>query len=484
MPFEPSPGALVADRYRLSQFLGEGGMGSVWAARHEATRKPLALKFLKAKGQRRPDVVRRFRREARAASAAVHPNLVQVHDILELADGTPVMVMELLEGESLQQRLERRGRLPLAEAVATMLPVLYAVGAAHEVGVVHRDLKPDNIFLARTADGTTVKVLDFGVAKVSLDADVATGSGLTATGALLGTPHYMSPEQALDEREVDARSDLWSIGIILYRALTGVLPTRGASLGQILHAIMVGRLAPVASLDPSIPPDVAELVDRMLSREREQRPESCAEVAAVLSRWAEPGHVLEAPPHGTIVRAALAGEAPAEAAPERVDAARAEHAPADPPARAREGETSWSRASGAGPSRRAPRSASRAALLAVAGAGIALASGVVGARLEASRSADDAAMRRAAAPADPGALASARAPSREAPAIATSEPEASAAPDATNAPEPAVAPSASAAPQAPRPRATTTAATTADPGAARPSARPAARLRRHHEGID
>ena len=275
-------GDVVAKRYRLERKLGEGGMGEVWAARHTVTRRQLALKLLKVAARSQ---AQRFVREARAASAVDHPNVVTVHDIFELDDGTPVMVMELLDGESLQERLDRDARLTIEQLADLMLPVVSAVGAAHALGIVHRDLKPENIFLARVDGVTRVKVLDFGIAKLAPAHELATGAeGITQTGALLGTPYYMSPEQACGER-VDHRSDIWSLGIMFYQALSGVLPTRADSVGGVLKVVMTARIEPLAQRAPSLPEDVVSLVTRMLSEIPDDRPGDLREVQATLSRY-------------------------------------------------------------------------------------------------------------------------------------------------------------------------------------------------------
>jgi tRNA A-37 threonylcarbamoyl transferase component Bud32 len=286
MLIEPTQGLLVAKRYRLERCLGEGGMGAVWAATHIITRKTLALKFLKAPEAHRAALTQRFLREARAACAVEHPNIVQVFDVLELDDGSPVMVMEMLTGESLQQKLDREKRIPLAELVGVMLRVVSAVGSAHAAGVVHRDLKPDNIFLARGVDGTvTVKVLDFGIAKLAIGGEGSASSALlTGTGTMMGTPFYMSPEQVSGEKSIDHGSDIWSLGIILYQCLTGTLPTQGDNLGQIMKLILVGPMPSLAEAAPWLPAEMANLVDRMLSRDRAARPAELREVYGVLER--------------------------------------------------------------------------------------------------------------------------------------------------------------------------------------------------------
>jgi len=273
MSMGQQPGLVVADRYRLERKLGEGGMGSVWAATHTLTRGSVALKFLKPEALSNQAAVRRFMREARAAAAVNHPNVIQVHDVFQMEDGAPVMVMDLLHGESLGEKLAREGRIALTELARIMVPVVSAVGSAHAAGIVHRDLKPDNIFLARSPEGALVpKVLDFGIAKLNALTPEATQSAeLTRTGALLGTPYYMSPEQVFGEKDVDARSDVWAVGVILYEALTGQRPIDGDNLGQLLKVITLGQIRPIESVSPELPADVCGLVSHMLVTDREQR---------------------------------------------------------------------------------------------------------------------------------------------------------------------------------------------------------------------
>jgi serine/threonine-protein kinase len=280
-------GNLVGDRYLLVRMLGEGGMGEVWAATHRVTRAPVALKFLKGVAAARPDLRRRFLREARAATAVRHPNVVRIHDIFETQDGSPVMVMDLLDGESLAARL-RRGRLGAAEAAAILLPVVSAIGTAHSVGIVHRDLKPDNVFLVGLVDGRRdVRVLDFGIAKLTAsEGDAALTAGITQTGEMLGTPYYMAPEQASGEITIDHRADIWALGVILYECLAGARPIGGANLGQVLTRIITGSIAPLAKLVPEVPADLSALVSSMLSKDRAARPQDLRAVQEVLARHA------------------------------------------------------------------------------------------------------------------------------------------------------------------------------------------------------
>jgi serine/threonine protein kinase len=281
---------IVARRYRLERLLGEGGMGAVWAAVHAVTRKKVALKFLKPVIAAKLELRQRFIREARAASAVRHPNVVTIHDVAELDDGTPFMVMDLLVGESVGSLLERRGRLHVTELARILVPAISAIQAAHALGIVHRDLKPDNLFLA---EGGIVKVLDFGIAKLTAtDGDAAKSGALTKTGSILGTPFYMSPEQIFAERDIDGRSDVWSLGVIFYECLTGERPTHAENLGQIFKIITTGTIAPITTLRPDVPADVRDLVGRMLTRDREKRP-GMDEIASLLERYASAPVVVE-----------------------------------------------------------------------------------------------------------------------------------------------------------------------------------------------
>jgi eukaryotic-like serine/threonine-protein kinase len=279
-------GMIVGERYELVRLLGEGGMGAVWAARHIQTRKRVALKFIRRMADAGPQARRRLIREARAATVIRHPNILAIHDILEV-DGAPMLVMDLLEGESLGQHLKRRERLGLAETATILLPVMSAISAAHAAGVVHRDLKPDNIFLVALASGGyDVKVLDFGLAKLTAtDGDAATSGGLTRSGEIVGTPQYMAPEQAFGERDIDDRADIWSLGVILYECLSGRRPFPGDNLGQVLKRLVSGNFEPLTLAVPDVPVEVAALVTRMLSLDRACRPKDIDEARQILARY-------------------------------------------------------------------------------------------------------------------------------------------------------------------------------------------------------
>ncbi|HEY3358567.1 MAG TPA: serine/threonine-protein kinase [Polyangia bacterium] len=265
-------GAVIDRRYRLDRLIGEGGMGTVWAATHLTTRGTAAIKFLKAADA---ELARRLLREARIAGTIRHPNVVTVHDVLELVDGTPAMVMEHLQGESLAHRLARDGALAVDEAARILLPVVSAVGFAHSLGIVHRDLKPDNVFLVEESGASCarVKVLDFGIAKLTAsEGDLAPTTSLTRTGALLGTPYYMSPEQVYGHQDLDHRTDLWALGVLLYQVLSGVRPFGGDNFGQLIYAITVKPIVPLSERRPGLPPALTAMVGGLLQRDRDRRP--------------------------------------------------------------------------------------------------------------------------------------------------------------------------------------------------------------------
>jgi eukaryotic-like serine/threonine-protein kinase len=277
-PAAPRPGSageVVAERYVLDRVVGEGGMGVVWAARDLRTGQDVALKMLKIET---PELTQRAKREAEVAATIGHPNVIEVRDLVALPGAPPILVMPLLEGESLDRLIARRRTLLVDEAIAILLPLVAAVRAAHARGVLHRDLKPQNVFLAHAGDGAppVVMLLDFGLAKLcGQDVEV-----LTRTGAIVGTPHYMAPEQLYGERDIDRRADVWAIGAIAYECLTGKRPLEGGSYAQLVRAASRRVQKPLASILPSAP-RLAALVDRMLAHDRDDRPEM-PEVHALL----------------------------------------------------------------------------------------------------------------------------------------------------------------------------------------------------------
>ena len=231
------PAGSMFGRYRIVRQIGRGGMGAVYEAVHSELEKRVALKVLLPSTATQHDLIARFVREGRAAAKIRHPNVVDVSDV-GVEAGMPFLVMEFLEGEDLSHVLRREGALPVERIAEIMGPVLGAVAAAHAQGVIHRDLKPENIFLARLGDGSVVpKVLDFGISKMT---EVEGGTALTGTGMMMGTAHYMSPEQAQSTKSVDGQSDQFTLGVILYECATGQKPFQGEALFMILKAIVEG----------------------------------------------------------------------------------------------------------------------------------------------------------------------------------------------------------------------------------------------------
>ncbi|HKO91449.1 MAG TPA: serine/threonine-protein kinase, partial [Polyangiaceae bacterium] len=243
-------GRVIAGRYRLEAPLGSGGMGTIWSAEHTGLRSRVAIKFLDAAIADDPEMLERFLREAQSAAAVRGSHVVQIFDCG--VDGRdPYIAMELLEGETLDERLTARVRLTPVELNQIFNQVATAVGNAHHLGVIHRDLKPPNIFLAREGELEVAKVLDFGIAKLmNRDLQLAAGTG-TRTGTLLGTPSYMSPEQARGSRSLDQATDLWSLAVIAFECLTGQLPFAGKTLGDLVVQICTEQ--------PAIPSEVARV---------------------------------------------------------------------------------------------------------------------------------------------------------------------------------------------------------------------------------
>lgn len=272
-------GDILDGKYRVERVLGVGGMGIVVAATHLQLDQRVALKFLLPTALGNAEVVARFAREARAAVRIQSEHVARVIDVGTLTTGSPYMVMEYLEGGDLSTTLETRGRLPVAEAVTYLLQACEAIAEAHSMGVVHRDLKPANLFLAqRTGRDPMVKVLDFGISKTS---DGAT-SGLTQTSAVMGSPLYMSPEQMMSSRDVDLRTDIWSLGVILYELLVGQPPFSGDTMAQVVFMV-TNRDAPLVSEKRAdLPPGLVEIVRRCLRRDPSERYANVAELARAL----------------------------------------------------------------------------------------------------------------------------------------------------------------------------------------------------------
>ena len=274
-------GTTVAGKYRVDRMIGRGGMGAVFQAANLAIGKRVALKFLDHEAARNGEACQRFQREAEAAGMAESAHIVQIFDSGVTDSGLPFLVMELLTGEDLRARLRREGRLSVPSALRIVSQVLRALLCAHEAGIVHRDLKPDNVFLcARDDDPSFVKIVDFGISK---DARARAADTLTRRGTVLGTAFYMSPEQAQSFADIDGRTDLFSVGAILFEMLTGKPPHVAPTYEAVLIAICTHDAADVRTLAPEVPPAVAALVKRALERERERRFQSAREFSTAVS---------------------------------------------------------------------------------------------------------------------------------------------------------------------------------------------------------
>jgi serine/threonine-protein kinase len=274
-------GAFVTPTLRLVRPLGAGGMGSVWIADHLALRTQVVVKFMAVELARNADALARFSREAAAASQVKSPHVVHVSDHGVTENGTPFIAMELLDGNDLRHRLDERGTLSPAETASIVAQVARALMAAHQRGIVHRDIKPENIFLTDAGGGELfVKVLDFGIAKSSA---VEATSLATGTGAMIGTPYYMSPEQILGKKTLDFRADLWSLGVVVFEALTGQRPFTGETIGAVSVAIC-GAVAPRPSeMNQSLSPAIDEWFARACAPEPAKRFQSARDLADALA---------------------------------------------------------------------------------------------------------------------------------------------------------------------------------------------------------
>ena len=264
-------GAILASRYRIDRKIGEGGMGAIYAGEHILIKRPVAIKVLHAQFADDPEISARFHQEAQAVNAIGHPHLVEVTDMGRLDDGGTFIVLELLDGQDFARLIESEGPLSIGRAVGILIQVCDAVAAAHEMGIVHRDLKPENIFLTRRGDDCDfVKVLDFGIAKL-MDGPDRQNLGMTRTGVVMGTPYYMAPEQAASSRRVDGRADLYSLGVILFYALTGQHPFDDVSYPRLLVKVQTAPPPPVTDYRADIPADLAAVIERLLRKQPEDR---------------------------------------------------------------------------------------------------------------------------------------------------------------------------------------------------------------------
>ena len=283
----PGVGALIAGKYRIEGSLGAGGMGVVLAARHEAIGQPVAIKLLVVGDEEyRAEASVRLLREARAVASLRGEHVVRVFDVGELSNGTPFIVMERLDGHDLSAILRRVGPLSIPIALALIVQACHAVAEAHRAGIVHRDLKPSNLFVVRRSDGSAwLKVLDFGISK-SMRPSSMESRTLTGARMALGSPRYMSPEQVRDAHAVDHRSDVWSLGVILYELVSGHPVFQAASYSGIYAAIVADSPPSLASVCPAASPELVQVVGRCLTRDLNARIQSVDELRALLEPFA------------------------------------------------------------------------------------------------------------------------------------------------------------------------------------------------------
>jgi serine/threonine-protein kinase len=294
-PVPVRPGDLLAGKYRVEAVLGIGGMGVVVSARHEQLDQRVAIKFVRPEALGNSDAIERFLREARAAVKLRSEHAARVLDVGTLDSGAPYMVMELLEGSDLAQTLEERGRQSVEQASDWVVQACEALAEAHAAGIVHRDLKPQNLFLARTVgDAVKVKVLDFGVSKS--ESALASGmGGLTHTRAMLGSPLYMSPEQMRSSRDVDARADVWALGVVLFELLTAAHPFEAETLPQLCLKVVSDPPRSILDLRPELPTELVAVIECCLRKDPSERFANAADLAEALEPFVSQvsRHIIE-----------------------------------------------------------------------------------------------------------------------------------------------------------------------------------------------
>ena len=281
---ELPPGTMLDDKYRIDELLAVGGMGAVYVGTHTKLRKKVAIKVLHP-ALSTPPMVERFHREAITASQIGHEGIAQVTDLGTSFAGEPFLVMELLDGESLAKRLATAGPLPIEVACELGCAILSPLDAAHRAGIVHRDLKPDNVFLVRQSRGEMVKLLDFGISRAQgLEQEFR----LTTTGLVLGTPYYMSPEQARGEHVITPSTDLYSLGVMLYEMLIGAVPISGENYNQLMYRVMSGEYVPPRQIRSEIPEALEQLIIHAMASDPTHRPRNAEEFEQSLLMFCRP----------------------------------------------------------------------------------------------------------------------------------------------------------------------------------------------------
>jgi eukaryotic-like serine/threonine-protein kinase len=293
----------VVDKYTIVRILGRGGMGAVYEARHSKLARRVAIKFLLPEFAANREVLRRFENEAKAAGGLEHPNLAAVTDFGRADDGSPYLVMEFLEGEDCAKLLSRQGSLAASSAANIVVQACRGLAVAHKAAIVHRDLKPENLFVTDAGDGSDlIKVLDFGIAKLK----VADASVVTGTGATFGTAYYMSPEQARGAGEVDPRTDVWSMGVVLYEMLSGRKPFLGEQFLEVIHQILSLEPPPLAVLRPDLPPKLVATVESAMKKDLRERLPSVVSLAEALAPFVGARGAAESPRAAAAFEATLA----------------------------------------------------------------------------------------------------------------------------------------------------------------------------------
>jgi eukaryotic-like serine/threonine-protein kinase len=280
-------GQILAEKYRIERVLGAGAMGVVVAAYHLGLETKVAIKFLMPEMLGNEEALARFTREARAAAKITNEHVTRVLDVGTLETGAPFMVMEFLDGVDLHAWLARSGPLPVEQAVDFVLQACEAVAEAHDLGIIHRDLKPSNLFCVRRPNGALcIKVLDFGISKISKVSGSGPSMAMTRTSTTMGTPLYMSPEQMESARQVDARSDIWALGVTLFELLTGKTPFSGETLPEVCLKVTTHRAPPVRSFRSDVPEEIEAVIFKCLEKDRARRYESVGELCAAIAKFA------------------------------------------------------------------------------------------------------------------------------------------------------------------------------------------------------